>query len=213
MIRVLLVEDHPLTRRGTRDLLRDVPDIAVVAETGQGDAAIALAQQLQPDVVLLDLRLLPGPSGVEVARALRQDLPEIKVLVLSGYAEETYVRRLAAIGVHGYALKSALEEELLAAVRAVHAGGQWFSPEIAAQIAGRARGAVTPATDALSERELAVLELVAQGRSNRAIAAALGVTVPTVESHVHNLLAKLGAQSRTEAVARAVQRGLIALER
>jgi len=213
MIRVVLVEDHPLTRRGTRDLLRHVQDIAIVAETGQGDEALTLARQLRPDVVLLDIRLLPGPSGVDVARTLRHELPEIKVLILSGYAEETYVRRLSAIGVHGYALKSTLDDDLPAAVRAVHRGEQWFSPQIAAQIASRTRGTVSPASDVLSDRELEVLELVAQGQTNRAIAEVLSVTVTTVESHVHNLLAKLGAHSRTEAVARAVQQGFITLER
>jgi len=148
-----------------------------------------------------------------VARTLRHELPEIKVLILSGYAEETYVRRLSAIGVHGYALKSTIDDDLPAAVRAVHRGEQWFSPQIAAQIASRSRGTVSPASDVLSDRELEVLELVAQGQTNRAIAEVLRVTVTTVESHVHNLLAKLSAHSRTEAVARAVQQGIITLER
>lgn len=212
MIHVALVEDHTLMRRGTRALLRDAPDIGIVAETGQGVEALAIARHLRPDVILLDIRLLPGLSGIEVARALRQDFPEIKVLILTSYAQETYVRRLFAIGVHGYALKSISEEELITAVRAVYRGEQWFSPEIVAQFATQTRHNVVPATDTLTDREQEVLELVGHGKSNREIAQTLQVETSTVESHVHNVLAKLGAHSRAEALNQAVQRGLIVLE-
>lgn len=212
MIRVELVEDHTLLRRGTRALLHAAPDVTIVAETGQGAEALTVARRLRPDVVLLDIRLLPGLTGIEVARALRQDLPEIKVLILTGYAQETYVRRLFAIGVHGYVLKSVSEAELIAAVRAVYRGDQWVSPEIAIHFAARTRGSVIPTTDTLTDREREVLELVGQGKSNKEIAQTLQIGTCTVESHVHNALAKLCAHSRTEALQRAVQQGIIALE-
>jgi DNA-binding NarL/FixJ family response regulator len=212
MIRVELVDDHTLLRQGTRALLDRTPDVEVVAETVHGEHALALARRLRPDVVLLDIRLLPGLSGIDVARTLRRDLPEIKVVILTTYAQETYVRRLFAIGVHGYLLKSVSDEELLTALRAVQRGEQWLSPEIAAQLAAEARHNVGRATDRLSEREREVLTLVGQGRSNQDIARTLYIQVCTVESHVHHALAKLGAHSRTEAVNRAVQRGLIVLE-
>ncbi len=191
MIRVELVEDHTLMRLGTRALLRDAADIEIVAETVQGAEALALARRLRPDVALLDIRLLPGLNGIEVARALRQDLPDIKVLILSGYPHETYVRTLFAIGVHGYLLKNASDAELAVAVRAVHHGEQWLSLEIAAQLASRTRRAVVRSTETLTERERNVLELISHGKSNRDIARTLQIETSTVESHVHNVLAKL----------------------
>ena len=212
MIRVELVEDHTLMRQGTRALLDRTPDVEVVAETGHGEQALALARRLRPDVVLLDLRLSAGPSGIEVARTLRRDLPEIKVLILTAYAQEPYVRTLFAVGVDGYLLKSVSDEELIAALRVVQRGEQWLSPEIAAQLAAQVRRNVVRATDALTGREREVLTLVAQGKSNSEIAQSLYIRPCTVESHVHNALAKLGAHSRTEAINVAVHRGIIMLE-
>jgi len=212
MIRVELVEDHTLMRQGTRALLRAATDIEIVAKTGQGEEALALAGHLRPDVVLLDIRLLPGLNGIDVARALRQDLPDIKVLVLSAYPHETYVRTLFAIGVHGYLLKTASALELAEAIRAVQRGEQWLSPEVAAQIASRKRRAVMRSTETLTEREREVLELIGQGKGNKDIARMLSIEPSTAESHVHNALAKLDAHSRTEALKRAVQRGIIVLE-
>lgn len=211
MIRVELVEDHTLVRQGTRALLDKTPDIQVVAETGQGEEALALARRLRPDVALLDIRLSPGLSGVDVARALRRDLPEIKVLMLSAYFQDTYVRALFAIGVHGYLLKNVVDAELVAAVRAVQHGEQWLSPEVAARLSAR-RSRVVAANETLTAREREVLELVGAGESNAEIADELRIQISTVESHLNNVLAKLGARSRTEALTRAVQRGIIALE-
>ncbi len=123
MIRILLVEDHTLMRQGTRALLGAAPDMAVVGEAAREDEALALARRLRPDVVALDIRLA-GSNGIDVARTLRWDLPEIRILMLSAYAHETYVRALFAIGVDGYLLKTASDEELIAAVRAVSRGEQ-----------------------------------------------------------------------------------------
>jgi len=209
MIRVLLVDDHALLRQGTHALLGADPDIAVVGETASGDEALALARSLRPDVTLLDIRL-QGMGGVDVARALRQDLPEINVIMLTGYHYEQYVRALFAIGVQGYLLKSASGNELIAAVHAVQRGEQVLSAEIAAQLASKTRRAGVAATDELTDREREVLVLVAQGKSNRDIAQALQVRPRTAETHVSNIMAKLGAGSRSDAIGKAVQRGLIA---
>lgn len=207
MIRVLLVDDHRLLRQGTRALLAEAPDIEVIAETDQGEEGVALTRRLHPDVVLLDVRL-HGMSGIEVARVLRHDLPEIKVIILTAYPHEQYVRALFAIGVHGYLLKDASGAELQAAVRRVMEDEQVLSPEISA----RKRQASVIAPDRLSDRELEVLTLVGRGQSNKQIAAALGVNSRTVETHVSRVMAKLDARSRTEAISLARQRGILHAE-
>jgi len=210
MIRVMLVDDHPLMRQGTRAFLETDPDIAIVAETGQGEQALTLARHQRPDVVLLDIRL-HGSSGIDVARALRRDLPEVKVLVLTTYPYETYVRALFAIGVHGYLLKTSSDTELIAAVRAVHRGETALSTEIAAQLATPRRSGIAP-TRALSEREREVLTLVGDGASNKEIGQQLGLKETTIVSYLSNIMAKLGARSRTDAIKIAVQEGIIVLE-
>lgn len=211
MIRVLLVDDHALLREGTRARLERDPEIEVVAETGNGDEAVELARRLLPDVVLLDVRL-DGMGGVDVARALRQDLPEISVLILSAYKSESYVRALFAIGVHGYLLKSATGPELVAAIHAMCSGESILSPEISAQLTSGESGSGIAATRALSDREREALELVGQGLTNKEIGSRLSISTRTVESYVSNAMAKLGARSRAEAIHLAIQRGIIASE-
>ncbi len=210
MIRVMLVDDHPLMRQGTRTFLEMDPDMVIVAETGQGEEALTLARHQRPGVVLLDIRL-HGSSGIDVARVLRQDLPEVKVLVLTTYPYETYVRALFAIGVHGYLLKTSSDTELIAAVRAVHQGETALSAEIAAQLAMPRRSGIAP-TRALSEREREVLTLVGDGASNKEIGQQLGLKENTIVLYLSNIMAKLGARSRTDAVKIAVQEGIIVLE-
>jgi DNA-binding NarL/FixJ family response regulator len=204
----LLVDDHALLREGTRAGLEGDPEIEVVAETGNGDHAVELARSLAPDVVLLDIRL-EGMGGVDVARVLRQDLPAVKLLILSAYKSESYVRALFAIGVHGYLLKSATGQELVGAVHDVYGGMTVLGPEISAQLVGPANGSGIPATKALSDRERVVLELIGQGLTNKEIAGRLSIGTRTVESYVSNAMAKLGARSRAEAVTLALQRGII----
>lgn len=208
MIRVMLVDDHVLLRQGTTALLAEAEDIQIVAETGNGDEALALAQQLTPDVVLLDIRI-QGMSGVDVARIIRQDLPNIKILMLSAYHYEQYVRTLFAIGVHGYMLKNASGPELIAAVRAVYRGETVLSTEISVQFAAKTQRVGIAANETLSERELEVLTLVSRGASNKEIAAQLNISARTIETHVSNAMAKLRARSRTDAVKIAVQLGII----
>jgi DNA-binding NarL/FixJ family response regulator len=207
VIRVLLVDDHRLLRQGTRALLTEDPDIEVVAETDRGEEGIALASRVSPDIVLLDIRL-HGLNGIEVARILRHDLPEIKVIILTAYPQEQYVRALFAIGVHGYLLKDASGAELISSLRRVMQGEQVLSPEISAQ----ARGASLRTPDRLTDREIEVLTLVGQGHSNKHIAEVLGVNSRTVETHVSRLMAKLDARSRTEAINTARHRGILSVE-
>ncbi len=211
MIRVLLVDDHMPLRAGTRALLREAADIEVVAETAHGAEALALAARLQPDVVLLDIKL-PDMSGVDVARALRHDLPEIKVLILTAYDYEQYVRTLFAIGVHGYLLKSDSGLELIAAVRAVARGEQALSAEIRAHLARATVRSGVAAAGTLSARECEVLTLVGQGARNKEIAQHLAIKTSTVETYISNAMAKLDVHSRSEALRVAIQRGIIVLD-
>jgi len=207
VIRVLLVDDHTLMRQGTRALLREADDIEIVAESERGDEALVLARQHHPDVVILDIRL-PGLGGVEVARPLREDLPATRILILTAYDYDQYVRALFAIGVEGYLLKNATGEELIAAVRDLCAGKQVLSPEIEA----RKMDEDGSHPDALTDREIEILTLVSQGESNKEIARALGITSRTAEWHVGKVLAKLGARSRTEAIRLGRQQGMIAMD-
>lgn len=210
MIRVLLVDDHKPLRVGTRAMLNEAPDIDIVAETGEGRQALALARELRPDVVLLDIRL-PDLNGVEVARTLYGDSPDIRVLILSAYNYEQYVRALFAVGVHGYLLKSDPALELIAAVRAVCKGEQVISAEIQAQ-ARPSLAAGIAGSGALSERERTVLTLVGQGARNKEIAQQLNIKSSTVETYISNAMAKLNVHSRAEALRVAIQRGIIVLD-
>jgi len=207
VIRVLLVDDHTLMRQGTRALLSEAEDIEIVAESESGEEALILARELHPDVVILDIRL-PGLGGVEVARTLREDLPATRILILTAYDYDQYVRALFAIGVEGYLLKNATGQELIAAVREVCAGKQVLSAEIEAR--KRDEDGFHP--DALTDREIEILTLVSQGESNKRIARALAITPRTAEWHVGKGMAKLGARSRIEAIRLGRQQGMIALD-
>lgn len=205
MIRVLLVDDHTLMRQGTRALLEEADDLEIVGEAASGEDALILANELHPDVVVLDIRL-GELSGVEVARRLRADMPSTKILILTAYDYDQYVRALFAIGVEGYLLKDASGDELIAAVRSVNAGKQVLSPEIEA----RKRSATRP--EALTDREIEILALVSQGESNKEIGKLLGITPRTVEWHVGNVMTKLGARSRSEAIRFGREQGVIGAE-
>lgn len=202
MIRVLLVDDHQLMRQGTRALLSSADDIEIVAETDRGEPVLDLAKQYHPDVVVLDIRL-GGLSVVEVARQLRERLPETRILILTAYDHDQYVRALFAIGVDGYLLKYASGDELITAVRDVVAGKQVQSPEIEA----RRRNVGLPRSELLSDREIEILTLVSRGESNKEIARALGINSRTAEWHVSNVLAKLGARC-SHAIRCAGQQGI-----
>jgi DNA-binding NarL/FixJ family response regulator len=205
MTRILLVDDHPLVRQGARAALSADADLEVVGEARDGNEAMSLTRGLRPDVILLDIRL-PGKNGIDVARALRRELPETKVIILTSYNLDAYVRACFAIGVDGYLLKTATDAELVDAVRAVLRGEQVVSAEIPMDTAEPSGQANPPA---LSERECEVLQLVALGETNRAIGLRLGLKESTIESYLGNAFGKLGARSRSDAANRAMQLGLI----
>jgi DNA-binding NarL/FixJ family response regulator len=200
-IRLLLVDDHPLARAGTHRLLEGETDFVVVGEAADGEAALILAERISLDIVVLDLHL-PGLSGVEVARRLRSTKPDIRIVVLTGYAVEPYMPVLRQLGVEGYLAKSASAGELADALRAVYAGRPYIQPELAALFEQTATDEEVP-----TARELEVLLLVATGSTNREIAQRLAIRERTVEFHLDKLFRKLGASSRTEAVHLASRRG------
>lgn len=201
-IRVVLVDDHPMLREGTAALLAAQADIAVVGQTGRGAEAVALVGVRRPDVLVLDLHL-PDLSGVEVARRVRAEHPDVAILILSNYEDAGYVRALLQLGVRGYLGKVAGGTEIVAAVRGVARGG-------ATVLSNAARAALGAGGVELSAREMEVLGLIAAGRRNAEIAGALFIAESTVEYHVRHVLQKLGARSRTEALRKAREQGLLA---
>lgn len=205
-MRVLVVDDHPVVRQGLMAILRFEPDIELVGEAADGREAVRLILEQRPDVVLLDLRL-PELSGVEVMRAVRPQAPEVRFLVLTTYDTEMYIAPALAAGARGYLLKDAAPDELIRGVRAVMEGRAALEPSVAARLLDRM---AEPEGGELSEREREVLALLVRGASNKGIAHQLGLSENTVKAHVAHIFNKLGVQSRAEAVAVALQRGLVA---
>jgi DNA-binding NarL/FixJ family response regulator len=201
-LRILVAEDHFVTRIGIKAVLTAEPDILLVAEAETGTAAIAAFFTHRPDVTIVDL-LLPDLSGVDVIRAVRADLPDARFIVLTGSAGSEGVYRALQAGARAYLLKGSTGTELVRAVRDVHAGRRVIPPDVAEQLAERA-----PQSD-LSPREIEVLRLAAGGHSNKRIAASLGLSEATVRTHVSNILAKLGASDRTQAATEAMRRGIL----
>jgi len=204
-IRVLLADDHPTLRLGLRVLLERAPDIEVVAEAEKGEEALAKILAFQPDVAVLDCQL-PGLSGPEVAREIRRRGLPTRILALSAYRYEHYIRGMLEAGAVGYLLKEEAPEAIVEAVRAAVQGGMYFSPGVADLVKAILEGK-GPAK--LTEREQEVLRLIAEGLSNKEIGARLGFSERTAAFHVSNILQKLDAASRTEAVVRARERGMI----
>lgn len=211
-VKVLIVDDQQMFREGIRHRLAQESDISVVGEAASGEEALEMISRAKPDVVILDIRL-PNMSGIEVARQVRQRWPDVKIMVLSGYDFDQYVRAAARVGIDGYVLKDASQEVLVKALREIAAGGVVLVPQIASKVMRDFRE--SPAANRghliedLTIREIEVLDLIAQGLRNTDIAERLSISRRTVEAHVSNVMAKLGTESRTEAVRVASEKKLI----
>jgi DNA-binding NarL/FixJ family response regulator len=202
MIRLLLVDDHPVILQGLQAICALQDDLDVVATASSGAAAVAAHARVDPDVTVIDLSLA-DMTGADIMRAIATRRPAARFVALSVLRGEEDIHRALAAGADAYVYKTAPPEELVAAIRAVHAGRRYLPRDVAARLAQRQAGME------LTEREREILELIATGRSNAAIGAALGVDVGTVKSHVHRILGKLGVASRAEAIAAAIRRGLV----
>ena len=212
-IRVLIVDDHAIVRKGTRALLATERDIEVVGEADNGADAVALAQTLHPSVILMDL-VMPRMDGIEATRQITSRQPEVRILVLTSFAADDKVFPAIKAGALGYLLKDSSPEELVQAIRQVHQGEPSLEPSIARKVLSELTHPPKqpPTTDPLTERELMVLRLVAQGRSNRDIAEQLVIAEITVRTHVSNILSKLHLASRTQAALYALREGLASLD-
>ena len=204
LIRILTVDDHPLLRKGIAALVNGEPDLKLVAEASNGNEAIDAFRSHRPDVTLMDLQM-PEVDGIDAIDRIRREFPEARIIVLTTYSGDTQVLRALKAGARGYILKGHVHKELLDAIRAVHAGQKRIPAEIAAQLADHATD------DALTEREIDVLRLVAAGNANKQIADQLSIGEATVKSHVSNILSKLGANDRSHAVTIGLKRGIIEL--
>ena len=207
MIRLLVVDDHPVVREGLVAVLADQPDFDVVGSTGSAEEALELVRRLRPDVVLLDLEL-PRMDGVDAIPRLAAASPNTRVMVFTAYDTDERVLGATRGGARGYLLKGAPVEEIARAIRAVQGGDSYLAPRVAAKLLTAVRSP-RRGQGLLSERERAVLREVAAGHSNKQIARALQISERTVKYHVTSLLTKLGADNRAQAVAVAVQRGLL----
>ena len=201
-ITVLLVDDHSLVRRGFRRMLEDEADMQVVGEAGNGEEAIKLAKELSPQVVVMDCAL-PGMNGLQATRQIMDDSPETSVLMLSMHSESTWVRQAIDAGAKGYVLKNALELDLGSAVRKVAAGETVFDPQV------EQRTELKGERHALTPRELEVLQMIVDGKSNKEIATALDLSANTVAVHRANIMNTLGIHKTAELVVYAIRAGLV----
>ena len=205
-IRVLITDDHGVVRQGLRMFLSLDPDIQVVGEAANGQEAVAMARELQPDVVLMDL-LMPVMDGLQATRAIRTEMPEVEILALTSVLEGASITRAIRAGAIGYLLKDTDAEELHRALRGAAEGRVQLAPEVAARLMREVKAPESP--EELTERETEVLRLLARGKANKQIASELLVEEETAKAHVSSILLKLGLQSRTQAALHAVRTGLV----
>lgn len=207
-IRILLADDHKLVRQGFRLILMSQEDMDVVGETGNGREAVELAQATKPDVVLMDVTM-PELNGIEATRRIREISPHIRVLALSVHRDSVYVREIVRAGAEGYLLKESADTDLLAAVRAVAEGNSYLSPEVSSAILKDYRKHATNPMDLLTAREREILQLIAEGNTNKDIANRLNLSVYTVDGHRTRIMDKLNLHSVGELVRFAVRNGLV----
>ena len=205
-VRVLIADDHSVVRQGLRMFLSLDPEIEIVGEAADGEEAIHLARELHPDVVLMDL-VMPGMGGVAATRMIRAEVPDVEVIALTSVLADEAVTGAIRAGAIGYLLKNTEADELLRAIKSAAAGQVHLSPEAAARLVREVKIPGSP--EALTERETAVLRLVARGHANKQVARELGIREQKVKTHVSNILGKLQLQSRTQAALYAVERGLV----
>jgi len=207
-IRVVLADDHPVVRTGIRNLLGRSPDIQVVGEASTGEDALRLVDELTPDVLLLDMEM-PGLKGVEVAQKLHEAGTAVRILALSAYDDKQYIQELLENGAAGYLTKEEAPDTIIDAIRGVSQGEQgWVSRRVAAQMSVWMREEEQDSTK-LTNRELEVLRLVVEGKTNQGIGLALGISEKTVEKYLEAVFSKLGVSSRVEAAVFAVREGLV----
>ncbi len=211
-IRILLADDHTILREGIRSLLENESDMVVIGEAEDGHTAVKLVKQLDPDVVLMDIAM-PLLNGIEATRQIKRDNPRTKVLILTMHENEEYIRQLLAVGAVGYILKDAAARELLGAIRAVHRGEAVLSPAITRLVIEDYLrwGDLQPENDSsgLSPREREVLQLVAEGYTNKQIAEILSISIKTVQTHRLNMMSKLDLHDRGELIKYAIQKKII----
>ncbi len=204
LIRILTADDHPLLRKGIVALVNAEPDMKLVAEASNGKEAVDAFRIHRPDVTLMDLQM-PKVDGLDAIHAIREEFTEARIIVLTTYSGDMRVLRALRAGAKAYILKGNVHEELLTTIRAVHAGHKRIPPDVAAELA------IHSTDDALTEREIDVLKLIAAGNGNKQIADRLSISEATVKSRVTNILSKLGANDRAHAVTIGLERGIIAL--
>lgn len=204
MIRVMCVDDHPLMREGIASIIRNEPDMSLVAEGSTGREAVSLFREYRPDITLMDLRL-PDMSGIDAVAAIRAEFDDARILMLTTFEGDVEIQRALGAGAQGYLLKSLPRKKLVESVRKVHAGAKSIPPEVAAQLAEHL------GEEPLTKREVEVLQQMAGGNRNKDIAGLLFISEETVKGHVKHIMEKLCASDRTEAVAIAVRRGIIVL--
>jgi DNA-binding NarL/FixJ family response regulator len=207
VIRILVADDHPFFRQGVRMLVEGHDDLELVGEAADGDEAIAAARSVVPDVVLMDLRM-PGVSGIDATRRILADVPDVRVLVLTMYEDDDSVFAAMRAGARGYLLKGSGEEEVLRAIRAVASGDAIFGPAIARRLTDYFAAQAPKVFPELTEREREVLQLLAEGRNNQAIADELTLSLKTVRNHVSNVFNKLQVVDRAAAIVRARDAGM-----
>lgn len=207
-IRLLIVDDHLVVREGLKGMLSGQSDFAIVGEADDGAQAVSLATRLQPDVVLMDLRM-PGVDGVDAIRQIKAQQPQTHVLVLTTYGSDADIVRAIEAGATGYLLKDTPRRELFRAVRAAAQGESVLAPTVASRLMTRMR---SPAEESLTAREIEVLQWVSQGASNKEIGKVLHISEATVKTHLTHIFSKLGVADRTAAVTVALERGILSLD-